>query len=662
MTMDNPLLGNSPEVSESMENKEWTVMIYMSGENNLSADMVYSMQKLRQMAKELSNINLFVYYDGYAASVPTLYCDFSDPNSDFKYYRAHKIEKKLYSGERKFDENSAEMRSIANFVDWCVNRVEHSENGVVVEGRKANRYAFIFSGHSMGFQSIGLLKDESSGYYMTMKKLKWMFERLTKKPHELERIERERATKRGYAVDMKSARWTENTTQVVGQKFDILGFDSCVMGMLEVGYQFRSVAKTLIASEGSIPNAGWTYAEILGSLASQSSSQPTLEIARDFVRQFIRVQDRNTLGGVTVDMSAWDLRALHDLEEPFLEFTHALLACFEKKGSVTYSQMRRLLTYVHWRCQSYMFEQNVDLGDLCQLLIDEIEIMRGEAAVFSNGLLEAVAESSRILLKAVRSAVLISGFSGGKYQFSNGISLFFPWSLSSYGISQPTYEDLIFVQGTECGKKWNEFLMKYVGEVSLRKSKQVQRDPLLGKVYLNHYFAANQIGGIGDVDGRVPEDGTNKIPEDGTSKIPEDGTSKIPEDGTLKIPEDGTSKIPEDGTSKIPEDGTSKIPEDGTSKIPEDGTSKHPYDPSSKGETNGLNKVPENGTDKIPENGTDKIFGQAGQFFQHFMNCKNIQMFWNVSGISIDDAFASELEAWGDGVEVTMGIVKTDDT
>ena len=47
-----------------------------------------------------------------------------------------------------------------------------------------------------------------------------------------------------------------DTIPLLGKKLDVLGFDSCVMGMLEVGYQFNNVAKTLIASEGSVPSAG----------------------------------------------------------------------------------------------------------------------------------------------------------------------------------------------------------------------------------------------------------------------------------------------------------------------------------------------------------------------------------------------------------------------
>src|ERR1051326_6127179 len=97
-------------------------------------------------------------------------------------------------------------------------------------------------------------------------------------------------------------------TVLLGPKIGLLGFDSCVMGMLEVGYQFNHVAKTLIASEGSVPSAGWTYAKLLGCLArEQNRKLNTLRVAEMFVTQFVHSQDSYTVGGVSVDMAAWGL-------------------------------------------------------------------------------------------------------------------------------------------------------------------------------------------------------------------------------------------------------------------------------------------------------------------------------------------------------------------
>ena len=129
---------------------------------------------------------------------------------------------------------------------------------------------------------------------------------------------------------------------LLGQKLDILGFDSCVMGMLEVGYQFNLVAKTMIASEGSVPSAGWTYAKILGCLTREHNRNvDTRGVAELFVKEFIRSQDSYTVGGVSVDMAAWDLGRFNQLADAFDELAEALVECFKKPESRIYRQMER---------------------------------------------------------------------------------------------------------------------------------------------------------------------------------------------------------------------------------------------------------------------------------------------------------------------------------
>ena len=172
------------------------------------------------------------------------------------------------------------------------------------------------------------------------------------------------------------------------------------MGMLEVGYQFDYVAKTMIASEGSVPSAGWTYAKILGCLARENTPQSRhrRSVAEQFVKKFIRSQDSYTVGGVSVDMAAWDLSRFDDLAEAFNRLAEALIECFEDEESRIYRQMERVILQVHWKCQSYMYDQNVDLGDFCELLDqecgrvaeelgdgDDVEMLESSAESMSQG-------------------------------------------------------------------------------------------------------------------------------------------------------------------------------------------------------------------------------------------------------------------------------------
>ncbi|HEY9500864.1 MAG TPA: clostripain-related cysteine peptidase, partial [Pyrinomonadaceae bacterium] len=278
------------------------------------------------------------------------------------------------------------------------------------------------------------------------------------------------------------------TTVLLGQPLDILGFDSCVMGMLEVGYQFGTSAKTIIASEGSVPSAGWTYAKILGCLASENNrngDDVDRTVAAKFVKEFIRSQDSYTVGGSSVDMAAWDTSKLDDLAKAFNKLAEVLIECFENEESRIYRQMERVILQVHWKCQSYMYDQNVDLGDFCELLDRECgQIVDELGGDDDTGILKRVQKECRGVLKELQKAVILGGFSGGGYQYSNGVSVFFPWSRDAYEVSRKNYETLWFAKDVKRERlSWSDFLKKYLYHVSLRRFEVPLEDVPAGAKY-----------------------------------------------------------------------------------------------------------------------------------------------------------------------------------
>ncbi len=617
-------------------------MIYMAGDNNLSVDMAYAMEQIKGVAGEgAESPNLFVYYDGNSPSIPTLYCDFSEPKKP-KYVRSFRVPKKLYDVPAKQNENAANKKSVINFVDWCVNRVEvENQNGEISYGRRARKYAMIFSGHSLGFQDIGLFKDETSGRSMKMEDLYFVLQRLVSSENELER------DIKGYGL--RGEEREIETTVLLGQKLDILGFDSCVMGMLEVGYQFGYVAKTMIASEGSVPNAGWTYAKILGCLTGENGNGRPDNVAEKFVTDFIRSQDSYTVGGVSVDMAAWDLSKLTDLAAAFDGLSVLLIDCFEDEQSRIYRQMERIILQVHWKCQSYMYDQNVDLGDFCQLLDKECGLVAEELGDGDDlVILNEIQDQCGIVLGELKKAVILSGFSGGAYQYSNGISVFFPWSREGYEVSRKNYESLWFAKDAGDRKlAWTGFLKKYLNEVTLRRSEPISVDARPGEKYRYEsgikFSEPTSLSGMGDEMTKIPGQEGSKIPSQEGSKIPGQEGSKIPGQEGSKIPGQEGSKIPGQEGSKIPGQEGSKIPGQEGSKIPGHEGSKIPGHEGSKIPGQEGSKIPSQEGSKIPSQEGSKIPSQEGSklagggsnaFFDNLRLFKNIESRWNISGFT----------------------------
>lgn len=486
--------------------KDWTIMVYMAGDNNLSPDMAYALEEIRKvMEVNCEKINLLVYYDSSAISAPTIYCDFTD-NKNPVYVPSFSVEKTFQPKQRRgrrrentnvlSEENSAAVYSILNFVDWCVNKVK----------RKAKKYALIFSGHSSAFQNMSFLVDTSSDYYLTIPKLRWALGLITTK---------------------KDKRFAEKTP-LLNQEIDILGFDSCVMGMLELGYEFSKFAKTMVASEGNIPSAGWTYGDILTGLIGSSEYQSVTDVAASFVTNYVEQQNKYIIGGVSVDLAAWDLSKVETVVEATDKLAVGLNKILKDKSSENYSFLKKALLTCHWECQSYMFEQNVDLKDFCQLLQTEIRSFDSKDETNLWKLCDEV-------IKAVDACILMCGFSGGRYQYSNGISLFFPWTTIAFYTSKNNYDELS-VRYDRKLDNWKQFLEEFLTIHTMRPARQ--------KISLKKKAEANNGGSIAN--GFFPAEKNAQLANDKNAQLANDKNAQLANDKNAHLANDKNAQIAND--------------------------------------------------------------------------------------------------------------------
>ncbi|MEQ1604603.1 MAG: clostripain-related cysteine peptidase [Pyrinomonadaceae bacterium] len=565
------IVGNSKDASPASAKNRWTVMVYLSGDSNLNVEMAYTLEQIRSITKTNDNISIYVYFDGFSEDVPTMYCDFSQNNAEF--FQSRHIKDKLLTyaaNDTDLNENSAAVNNVVNFVDWCVKKDRYYtiDDASVVDRRSETNYAIIFSGHSFGFMDWGLFKDQKANYTMSLSKLAWMFERVTDSEATLkQKAERDQLTgaKKGFKPWSKG-KYTERTTEILGKPFALLGFDSCVLSTLEISSQFEGLAETIVSSEGSVPTAGWNYAQILLGKIDDGTITDPKAIAVSFVDEFIKKQSNFALADSSADMSAWDLTALPALKTAFGAWASALYDCFEDKRSVEYNQLRRLLTFVHWQCQTYLLEQHVDLGDLCLLLIDELDLLESEIATSSFNKLGIVRDACKQVVAEIRNVIILTGFSGRDYQFSNGISIFFPWSWESFKCAEKDYRKLLINRGNRssdvqniAGKTWITFLEKYLRDVTFRPARELTPIDSNGMSIIVPgttksvvYESYKMIGANTDskgsdtvIDGKV-EPNTMKI-EPNTMKV-EPNTMKV-EPNTMKV-EPNTMKV-EPNTMKV---------------------------------------------------------------------------------------------------------------
>jgi hypothetical protein len=112
--------------------------------------------------------------------------------------------------------------------------------------------------------------------------------------------------------------------KTAGVTIDLFGFDACLMSMVEIAYEFRTLAKMMLASEPDESPNGWPYDVILTHLAANpamTAEQFGVQISNDY-RDWYTAQDT----AFDRTLAAISLAAMDDVATAFKALTVYLLA------------------------------------------------------------------------------------------------------------------------------------------------------------------------------------------------------------------------------------------------------------------------------------------------------------------------------------------------
>lgn len=286
--------------------------------------------------------------------------------------------------------------TLKKFMEWAEGKYE------------ADYRILILSGHGSGTTEEFLMRDENADDFLSIDELKLAL------------------GNSGYGED--------------GKKLDIIGMDACYMSMAEVCYELRNHAEILIGAEGLEPEFGWPYSKFLRRVHEELKKIETnegaaralkpAEVAIILVKEYV---DHYKSYDMSVDLAAIRLSEMSALEMGFKSLVEAL---------DNDSDALHKLTSAHWNAQTYKSYQFVDLKDLCDQIEDQ-----------TLGFDEEVTQHAKSIADSLEEIVLQAGCSGFAYQWSHGLSLYFPWAFVS-----PDYVNMKF--GQETG--WDEFIKKHV--------------------------------------------------------------------------------------------------------------------------------------------------------------------------------------------------------
>ena len=507
----------------NVKKAKWTVMVYLAGDNNLTDECIFAMTEMKKVGSD-DDLKIITQFDPRDEYLPThryhigqngnsasLSEDILSTAEDGKFVStdkfkklpgesarakshdgvrsgAHRAGKKAIRAEaRRLAQEEAKARAAARAKAKAKAKVRGKQNvaravatqetvparepvilgveeevglgqndtdtgspitlynfmSLCVEQFPAEHYMVVLAGHASGTARDFLLKDDSPVGSLTINELKRAFEEL------------------------------KSELEPTGQVIDILGMDVCLMSMAEVAYELKGLVKIMVGSESYSPASGWPYAPILGRLKTRIAElnpeaeeilspkkRVEYEFAKDIVKEYVNFYSDYFLSGLSVDQSAMDVGLVETLKSHIDRFADAMRQALGAKDN---ERFKDALLLAHWEAQSYNGEQFVDIFDFCDCLLRR----------YPEG---AVAETGKTLMNFIsNNFVLLSCYSGALYQYSYGVSIYFPWSKVDR-----EYMNLDFTKGKgETG--WLEFLLNYV-KLTRRKPRNVDEGNEFGSL------------------------------------------------------------------------------------------------------------------------------------------------------------------------------------
>lgn len=348
---------------------EWTVLVHIAADNNLELAGLSDLNEMEAVGSS-PQVNIVAQIDR-SADYVTLDGDWTETR---RYYvqqddDPEAITSPVVFSPGELDSGSAD--TIADFATWGI------------QTYPAKKYMLVLWDHGGGWTSHS--SDEDSGSEVT----------LPDTVAALERIVAETG---------------------IGQ-FEVVGFDMCLMGQLEVFQAVAPFARFGIGSQENEPGAGWFYTfldELVRNPAMDGGQlgQHVVDYFMYFLREVVGDQDVYGLAAVDLGQSAPLVNALND-------FVNTIAANPQRALSAIADARNNTIQYGGFddpQVQGYW--SSVDLYRFMELLADLAPAPE-------------IAQSASGVMQAVRQFVIYEDHATA-LDGSNGVSIYFPTTRKAY--------------------------------------------------------------------------------------------------------------------------------------------------------------------------------------------------------------------------------------
>lgn len=366
---------NEPSATETVNNTsglpEWTIMVYSAADDVVLEENMWFDVNEMELVGSTDQMNVVVQIDRYDGAF-TGDGDWTEArrylitqDSDLSHIASPVVQS---LGEI----DTGDPQTLIDFVTWSM------------EQYPAKKYALVMSDHGGGW--TGGFSDMSAGdSALTMPEIVSAME------------------------DIRAATGLD--------KFEVLGFDACFMGQIEVFGSLYPFSNYMVASEEVIPAYGWSYAGWLGDLA-QNPAMDGSGVANSIVSTYVvtdtyLTEVRATPDDISQEESTTTLSAIESARMP--DVIEAMNDFITAIAFIDQEQVAEARTYT--RKYFSLFGDDaaptfLDLSNFAGILRERTD---------DQDVLQAAAQ-----LKAAISAAVVSEKHGEDMAGSNGIAFHFP--------------------------------------------------------------------------------------------------------------------------------------------------------------------------------------------------------------------------------------------
>ncbi len=238
---------------------------------------------------------------------------------------------------------------------------------------------------------------------------------------------------------------------------DVLGFDACLMAMIETAFAVRDATQILVASQEIEPGFGWKYDDWLSKLRTSPTDSPS-QVGRMLVESYkLTYGAALPPGGQFTTLSAIQLSQLPPLTAALSDLSSALIANLD--ADLTAIKTSRLA------CLEYGRDADgLDSNDFHD--VDIACFIAGLQKSSRTASILAAAQTAQTAL----AASMIDVYFGDTRVPSSGLCIYFPASGQAYtsdGFSENGYEPDNTFKEVEFVKtqNWTKFLHEYFKRV-----------------------------------------------------------------------------------------------------------------------------------------------------------------------------------------------------